>query len=69
MDLTPKYTNGLHGFFYDNAPRPNNLAYICGFLLEREDAVKKIRNRLEDLSAVSYQAQTTLEMRRRVVRR
>lgn len=39
----------LNGFFFDNNPKPFNLVYICSMLLDREDAVAKIRQRIATL--------------------
>jgi hypothetical protein len=48
-ELTKKYSADLKSFFFDDKPRPNNLVYICNFLLDREDAVKKIRDKVISL--------------------
>jgi hypothetical protein len=42
------YQNDLYNFFFENDPRPYNLVYICSMLLDREDAVAKIRKRVKD---------------------
>jgi hypothetical protein len=57
QDLTQAYSGGLHSFFFDEEPRPNNLIYICNFLLDRDDAVVKIRDRVTQIknnSSVNY---------------
>ncbi len=46
QELTAYYKADLYNFFFDNVPRPYNLVYICSMLLDREDAVRKIRKRI-----------------------
>lgn len=45
-ELTKFYKIDLYDFFFEDLPRPYNLVYICSMLLEREDAVPKIRKRI-----------------------
>lgn len=40
----------LYNFFFEDIPRPHNLVYICSMLLDREDAVAKIRKRIPNYS-------------------
>jgi hypothetical protein len=40
----------LYNFFFEDSPRPYNLVYICSMLLDREDAVAKIRKRIPNYS-------------------
>jgi hypothetical protein len=49
QELTLKYSMGLNGFFFEDSPRPYNLIYICSMLLDREDAVAKIRKRITEI--------------------
>jgi hypothetical protein len=46
QELTPYFKADLYNFFFDNVSRPYNLVYICSMLLDREDAVRKIRKRI-----------------------
>jgi hypothetical protein len=45
-ELTDFFKQDLYGFFFEEHPRQYNLVYICSMLLDREDAVSKIRKRL-----------------------
>jgi hypothetical protein len=46
QELTAYYKGDLNSFFFEDIPRPYNLVYICSMLLDREDAVRKIRERI-----------------------
>jgi hypothetical protein len=48
-ELTAYYKQDLYNFFFNNKPQPYNLVYICSMLLDREDAVAKIRKRLSSV--------------------
>jgi hypothetical protein len=48
QELTPYFKADLYSFFFCNEPKPYNLVYICSMLLDREDAVKKIRKRISN---------------------
>lgn len=50
-ELTKFYKIDLYDFFFEEHARPYNLVYICSMLLDREDAVKKIRDRISNYSA------------------
>jgi hypothetical protein len=49
QELTPLYAADLHSFFWEDTPRQYNLVYICSMLLDREDAVAKIRHRIKTI--------------------
>ena len=46
QELTAYFKADLYSFFFSNEPKPYNLVYICSMLLDREDAVEKIRKRI-----------------------
>lgn len=49
-ELTDFFKLDLYNFFFEEHPRPHNLVYICSMLLDREDAVAKIRKRIPNYS-------------------
>jgi len=46
QELSKFFKADLYNFFFEELPRPYNLVYICSMLLDREDAVPKIRKRI-----------------------
>ena len=48
QELTAFYKADLYNFFFNDTLKPYNLVYICSMLLDREDAVAKIRKRIAD---------------------
>lgn len=46
QELKDGYKRDLYSFFFNDTPQPHNLIYICSMLLDREDAVPKIRKRI-----------------------